>query len=91
MREPQSSLKFLEYPNLEFLEYSNLECLHLVIQVGLTDLDDSFKMPRAFVTWGSKPTSTLKQFLSHGEVLKISKIPYGLDIPPTRPWLIWAI
>ena len=49
----------------KFLEYPNMECLHLVIQVGLTDLDVSFGLLQAFVTWGSKPTSTLKPFWSH--------------------------
>ena len=48
--------------NSIFLEYPNLEYLHLVIQVGLTNLNKSFRLAPAFVTWGSEPTSTLKPF-----------------------------
>ena len=60
----------------------NLECAHLVIQVGLTNLNNSFGLARAFATWGSKPTSTLKLFWSNGGAKNI-KIPHGLDISPT--------
>ena len=36
--------------NSKLLEYPKLECLHLVIQVGLTNFNNSFGLARAFVT-----------------------------------------
>ena len=58
MSEGASKLPY----NSKFLEHPNLECLHLVIQVGLTNLNNCFGLPQAFVTWGRKPTSKLQPF-----------------------------
>ena len=49
--------------NSKFPEFSNLECFYLVIQVGSTDLNDCFGLPRVYWSWGSKVTFALKPFL----------------------------
>ena len=59
---PFSKFIFNEPPSYLNIQYSwntpNLECFYLVIQVGSSDMNDSFWLPRAFVTGGSKMTST---------------------------------
>ena len=46
----------------KYLILLEFECFYLVIQVGSTDLNDSFGLVRAFVAWGSKLTYTIKPF-----------------------------
>ena len=53
----------------KFPEYPDLKCLYLVIQVRTTDLNNSFRLPLAFVTQDSKPTSTLNHS-GHRKLLK---------------------
>jgi hypothetical protein len=67
------------------MKYPNLECLYLVIQVRTTDLNKNVGLPPVFVTQDSKPTSTLKPFLSH-IAANIKKIIYHcLETSPTLP------
>ena len=78
--------------NKKIMEFLNVECLHQVIQVGLTNLNNSFGLVRAFVTWGSKPTSTLKPFWSHGGAEHFKNTPpMNVCTCSSRwGWLIWT-
>ena len=60
-----------------------LDCFYLVIQVGSMYLNDSFGLPRAFVTWSSKVTSPLNPFSWHGGAGNKKDIYHGLERSPT--------
>ena len=61
------------------LEYPNQECLHLVIPVGSTQLNEGFALPQAFVTWDSNQTSALEPSWSHRCAKNLKIMPWFQD------------
>ena len=86
VNEPQSYLKY-QYSCI----YPNLECSYLVIQVGSRGMNDIFGLPRAFVTWDSKLTSTKRPFWSHGGAKHFRRNPSYWDLSHPRWFMPYMV